>query len=246
MADGGPPAPQPPLAQPIAPSAQPDVLPAQPDLVSQLNWSHFKLELVGKPDKDAETHLLRTTNDCMDIRAFPEGDNIQRFCLTLVGGARLWYESLIHIALDWDGWQTQFRQQYSKTGNTREHLFHAWWSFHFYENSETLDSHVTCIRHVAVLLGYGEPQVLEAFKNILPSRLYWVLFPIEDLRQTVETANRILTKEKIDSLWVNHHLPHLWIWDGYNSGKKVVVFDTQDRLDEKLHKLTSMMSKLTV
>ena len=54
-----------------------------------------------------------------------------------------------------------------------------------------------CIRQVATLLGYGEPQVLEVSKNTLPTRLYWVLFPIEDLRLAVETTNRILTK-KID------------------------------------------------
>ena len=47
-------------------------------------------------------------------------------------------------------------------------------------------------------LGYGKPQVLEVFKNTLPTRLYWVLFPIEDLRLAVETAKRILIKEKID------------------------------------------------
>ena len=51
---------------------------------------------------------------------------------------------------------------------------------------------------LASLLGYGEPEVLELFKNTLPSRLYWVIFPIEDLRQAVETAKRILIKEKID------------------------------------------------
>ena len=34
------------------------------------------------------------------------------------------------------------------------------------------------------------------------------------------------------------------IRDGYNS-KKVVTFDTQDRLKDKIDKLTSMMSKLT-
>ena len=72
-----------------------------------------------------------------------------------------------------------------------------WQSFHFDENTETLDSYVTGMRQVATLLGYGEPQVLEVFKNTLPTRLYWVLFPIEDLRQAVETAKRILTKEKI-------------------------------------------------
>ena len=54
------------------------------------------------------------------------------------------------------------------------------------------------IRQVTTLLGYGEPQILEVFKNTLPTRLYWVLFPIEDLRQVVETAKRILTKQKID------------------------------------------------
>ena len=40
-------------------------------------------------------------------------------------------------------------------------------------------------------LGYGEPQILEVFKNTLPTKLYGILFPIEDLRQAVETAKRI-------------------------------------------------------
>ena len=48
------------------------------------------------------------------------------------------------------------------------------------------------------ILGYEEPQFLEVFKNTLPSRLYWVLFPIEDVMQAVEMANKILTKEKLD------------------------------------------------
>ena len=90
-----------------------------------------------------------------------------------------------------------FRQQYSKIGNTREQLFHVWRSFSF-ENTETIDVYVTCIRQVAALLGYGEPQILEVFKNTLPTKLYWILFPIGDLRQAVETAKRILTKEKLD------------------------------------------------
>ena len=40
--------------------------------------------------------------------------------------------------------------------------------------------------------------MLEVFKNTLPSKLYWVLFPIEDLRVVVDTAKRMLTNEKID------------------------------------------------
>ena len=67
--------------------------------------------------------------------------------------------------------QNSFRQQYSKIGNTREQLFHAWRSFHLYENMETTETYVHCIRQVATLLGYQEPQILEVFKNTLPTRL---------------------------------------------------------------------------
>ena len=54
------------------------------------------------------------------------------------------------------------------------------------------------INQLAALLGYGEPQILEVFKNTLPTRLYWILFLRENLRQVVETEKRILTKEMID------------------------------------------------
>ena len=59
----------------------------------------------------------------MDTQAFLIGVKVQRFCLTLVGEASLWYESLTPIALDWKGLQNQFRQQYSMIGNTREQYF---------------------------------------------------------------------------------------------------------------------------
>ena len=60
---------------------------------------------------------------------------------------------------------------------------------------ETIDAYVTHIRQVAALLGYREPQILEVFKNTLPTKLHWILFPKEDLRQAVERGKRILTKE---------------------------------------------------
>ena len=62
-----------------------------------------------------------------------------------------------------------------------EQLFHVWRSFHYDENVQTVDAYVTHVRQVAMLLGYGELQILEVFKNTLPNRLYWVLFPIENL-----------------------------------------------------------------
>ena len=124
--------------------------------------------------EDAEAHLLRT-NDWMDTHQFQEGVKVQRFWLTLAGETGLWYESLRPIDVDWQGLQNQFRQQYSKIGNTQ--LFHTWWSFHFDENTETLDSYMMHIRQVATLLGYGKPQILEVFENTLPTKLYWILFP---------------------------------------------------------------------
>ena len=55
-----------------------------------------------------------------------------------------------------------------------------------------IDIYVTCIRQVATLLGCGEPQILEVFNNTFPIKLYWIMFPIEDLRQAVEIAKSVL------------------------------------------------------
>ena len=151
-----------------------------------MNWSHFKPEFAGKLEDDAEAHLL-CPNDWMDTHNFPDDLKVQRFGLTLIGEARLWYESMRPIEIDWQELQVLLRQQYSKIGNTREQLFHAWRSFHYDTNVENVDAYVTHIRQVAMLLGYGEPQILEVFKNTLPNRLYWVLFPIENLQQPETT-----------------------------------------------------------
>ena len=134
----------------------------------------------------------------MNTHCFIDGVKVQGFSLTLLGEARLWYHSLELINVDWPEVQNVFRQKYSKVGNTQEQLFHAWRSFSFDENTETIDTYVIQIRQVVTLLGYGEPKILEVLKNTLPTKLYWILFPIEDLRQTVETTKRILTKEKLD------------------------------------------------
>ena len=65
----------PPSLNPFMPNAP--LAPAEPQR-PQLNWSHFKPKYVGKPDKDAEAHLLRT-NDWMDRHEFPDQVKVQRF-----------------------------------------------------------------------------------------------------------------------------------------------------------------------
>ena len=64
--------------QPAAPQA-----PHQPVLqMVNLNWSHFRPEFSGKPDEDAEAHLL-CIYDWMNADHFVEGVKVQRYCLTL-------------------------------------------------------------------------------------------------------------------------------------------------------------------
>ena len=138
-----------------------------------------------------------------------------------------------------------FRQQYSKIGNTREQLFHAWGSFHFDENVETIDAYVHCIRQVANFLGYQDPQILEVLKNTLPSKLYWILFPIEDLRAAVDTAKKMLTKDKLDKQLAGQtsSTPFINLRD---SQDKKVSFNMHDDLEQKIDKLMIMMDKLVL
>ena len=94
----------------------------------------------------------------MNAHHFNDDVKVQRFCLTLLGEARLWFHSLEPLEdTTWPQLQNLFRQRYSKLGNTCEQLFHAWRSFTFDENTETIVSYVIWIRQVATLLGYGEP-----------------------------------------------------------------------------------------
>ena len=97
---------------------------------------------------------------------------------------------------------------------------------------------------VAALLSNREPHILEVLKNTLPTKLYWILFPIEDLRQSVETAKRILTKEKLNKQLSGQSLstPFMSTRDSHN---RKVLFDTREELGDKIDKLVVMMGKFT-
>ena len=81
MANAGPQAPAVPVPLPPQALQQPT---QQAQHIPQLNWSYFKSVFSGKPEEDAETHLIRT-NDWMDTHQSQEGLKVQRFCVTLVG-----------------------------------------------------------------------------------------------------------------------------------------------------------------
>ena len=134
----------------------------------------------------------------MEAHNFPEGDKARHFCLTLIGEARLWYESLAPLDDDWPALQNKFKWQYSKIGNTPKQLFHAWRTFKFDESTDTIDSYVLRMSQVAAMLNYGEMQILENFKNTLPYRLYLARINVNNLRDAIDLAIRVLTKEKLD------------------------------------------------
>ena len=85
------------------------VVPA-PQIIYQ-NWIGKKPEFSGEPEEDAESHLL-STRDWMEAHNFPEGDKVRHFCLTLIGEAGLWYESLAPLDDDLPALQNKFRWQY--------------------------------------------------------------------------------------------------------------------------------------
>ena len=62
-----------------------------------------------------------------------------------------------------------------------------------------------------------------------------MLFPLDDLRQTVEIAERILTKEKLDRQLTRQSSssPFMSIRDGHHHRK--VSFDTKEELDSYPH-----------
>ena len=54
----------------------------------------------------------------MNAHHFVDGVKVQRFCLTLLGEAWLWFQSLEPLNnITWPESQNLFRQRYSKVGN---------------------------------------------------------------------------------------------------------------------------------
>ena len=175
------------------------------------------------------------------------------FFLTLISEARLWYESLALLDDDWPALQNKFRWQYSKIGNTPEQLFHAWRTFKFNENTDTIDSYVLRMSQVAAMLNYGEMQILENFKNTLPYRRYATLINVNNLRDAIDLAKRVLTKEKLDrQLAGQTSTPFMkaTINDSHstqNNPKRGVTFDAMETLERNsdcIDRLTSLVSNM--
>ena len=185
----------------------------------------------------------------METHNFPSVQKVRRFCLTIMGEARLWYETLGAAQLDWEALQDHFWQQYSKYGNTQEQCFHAWRSFQFDKSTDIIDSYMHKVKQVVALLNYRESQILELFKNTFPSKLYYMVCHINNLREAVETAKHMLTKEQIDKqksrqssaspfMKVNQQKPKK------NKSMSFSMMETIQKQGDSIVKLTSLMKEL--
>ena len=199
-----------------------------------------------------ESHLL-STRDWMQAHNFPDEVKVRYFCLTLTGEARLWYESLAPLDNDLQTLQNKFRWQYSKIGNTPKQLFHALRTFKFDENTDMIDSYVLRMTQVAAMLNYGEMQILENFRNTLPYRLYLTLINVNNLRDAIDLAKRVLTKEKLDRQLTGQSstlFMRMTTTDKYSTqtnNKRGVTFDTMETLERNsncIDKLTSLVSNM--
>ena len=130
-------------------------------------------------------------------------------------------------------------------------------TFKFDENTATIDSYVLRISQVAAMLNYGEMQILENFKNTLPYQLYLTFINVNNLRDAIDLAKRVLTKEKLDrQLTRQSSTPFMRMTsnDKYSmqtNNKRGVTFDVMETLERNsdcIDKLTSLVSdmKMTI
>ena len=107
---------------------------------------------------------------------------------------------------------------------------------------------------VAAMLNYGEMQILENFKNTLPYRLYSMLINVNNLRDAIDLAKQVLTKEKLDrQLTGQSSTPFMKVTSNndchspQNQQKKGVTFDAMEMLERNsdcIDRLTTLVSDL--
>ena len=101
---------------------------------------------------------------------------------------------------------------------------------------------------VAAMLNYGEMQILENFKNTLPYRLYSTLINVNNIRDAIDLAKRVLTKEKLDrQLTGQSSTPFMKATNSSDSHlpqihqKKGVTFDAMETLERNSDCIDQLM-----
>ena len=106
---------------------------------------------------------------------------------------------------------------------------------------------------VVAMLNYGEMQILENFKNTLLYRLYMTLINVNNPRDAIDLAKRVLTEEKLDrQLTGQSSTPFMRATSNDNNlpqnhHKKGVTFDAMEMLERNsncIDRLTSLVSDM--
>ena len=105
---------------------------------------------------------------------------------------------------------------------------------------------------MASLLDYGDPQILELFKSTLPGRLYYMLYRVDNLRETVQTAKKILTKEQMEKkAGQSSASPFIQVSQSSSKNKdkteKKVSFsavEAMERTTDSIERLASLMDRM--
>ena len=111
---------------------------------------------------------------------------------------------------------------------------------------------VPCLEdsQVVAMLNYGEMQILENFMNTLPYILYLTLINVNNLRDAIDLAKRVLTKEKLDRQLTGQssapfmkvssndsHLPQ----NHHNKGVTFDAMETLERNSDCIDRLTLLV-----
>ena len=78
--------------------------------------------------------------------------------------------------------------------------------------------------------------------------MYWILFPINNLRDAVDAVKRVLTKEKLDKQLSGQAVtstPFMKVGDVSCLGQKV-SFNAQDSIGKQLQNFTSMVYNMSI
>ena len=101
---------------------------------------------------------------------------------------------------------------------------------------------------VAAMLNYGEMQILENFKNTLSYQIYLTLINVNNLRDAIYLAKRVLMKEKLDrQLTGQSSTPFMKMTsnDNYSmqtNNKRGVTFDAMEPLERNRNCIDKLMS----
>ena len=181
--------------------------------------------------------IFLVLEDWMETHNFPEGDKVRCFHLTLIGEAQVmvWITSTIRWWLAClykinSGDNTQNR-------HTPKQLFHAWRTFKFNENTDTVDSFCSKNESGSSNAKLWRNADIREFQDTLLHQLYSTIINVNNLRDAINLAKEYWPRKSWTDNWLDNHPLHSWeqpvmtIIHPKTIIKKGVTFDAMEMLE---------------